>query len=154
MNEKIELLAEERIEDFSNFVGKVFDEFVAKDYSLQGNATFHDFIRVEEIRKRFWNGNFYLVYEIDGQIAGAVELRDRKHICLLFVDAEHQRKGIATRLFSEVKAYITSKDPEIKAIEVNSSPYAKDIYKKLGFTEKSDLKEQNGIKYYELEYYL
>jgi len=51
-----------------------------------------------------------------------------------------------------VKAHIKSKEPEIKAIEVNSSPYAKDIYKNLGFTEKSGLKEQNGIKYYELEY--
>lgn len=127
---------------------------MATDYNSAGNVTFHDFIKVEEIRKRHKNGNFYLVYEINGFIVGAIELRYRKHICLLFVDKEHQRSGIAKRLFSEVKAYIKSTEPEIKVIEVNSSPYAKVIYKKLGFSEKLGLKEKNGIKYYELEYEL
>lgn len=93
-----------------------------------------------------------LIDEIDNQIIGALELRNLNHICLLFVDKKYQNKGIGKRLFKEAVEYIKKNDPKIKIVEVNSSPYAKEIYKRMGFRERSNLKEQNGIKYYELEY--
>jgi GNAT superfamily N-acetyltransferase len=151
---KILCLEKNGIVEFSRFVRQVFDEFVAIDYSAEGNATFYEFIREEEIGKRLRQGNYFLVYEVDNRIVGILELRDKKHICLLFVDKNYQGRGIAKELFKTTIAYIRENAPTIKIIEVNSSPYALEIYKKMGFIQKSNLKEQNGIKYNELEYEL
>ena len=44
----IEKLKIEEINQFSNMIINVFDEFVGKDYSKQGNDTFKDFIKPEK----------------------------------------------------------------------------------------------------------
>jgi len=152
MKHIIKQLKESQIEEFSKFIRLVFDEFVSIDYSAEGNATFYEYIEIKEIEKRFTQGNIFLIEENNNRIIGGIEIRNLNHICLLFVDKEFQNKGIAKALFKRALEYIREKDPNITFIEVNSSPYAKEIYKRMGFKEKSNLKETNGIKYYELVY--
>jgi len=151
-NPTMKKLDASRIGEFSDFVRKVFDEFVSADYCVEGNQTFYDFIAAEEVRKRFDHGNLFLIEESDGRIIGALELRDSNHISLLFVDKAFQRKGIGKKLFGAALTQVREKDPKVAFIEVNSSPFAKEIYEKMGFAAKSGLKEKNGIKYYELVY--
>lgn len=76
-----------------------------------------------------------------GKLIGVIATRNQgAHIALFFVDGRYQRKGVGRRLFSEClignkNAYIT----------VNSSVFAVDVYRKLGFIEIGECMEDSGI---------
>jgi GNAT superfamily N-acetyltransferase len=143
-------LQEEKIKEFSAFVKMVFDEFVAVDYSDEGNRTFYEYIKDDSIKERRNAGNILLTVEEDGNIIGAIEIRDLMHISLLFVDKRHQGKGIGEGLIDCGIARIRRENVDITFVEVNSSPSAKSIYERMGFRLQSGLMEKNGIKYYEM----
>jgi ribosomal protein S18 acetylase RimI-like enzyme len=146
------ILNYDKIEEFCTFVRTVYDEFVSGDYNDEGNTTFYNYIHVNEVRDRLKNGNIFYIAEDNHKIVGAIEIRNLNHISLLFVDKDYQKKGIAKKLFNYSLKKIIEYNNNIQNIEVNSSPYAKEIYKKIGFMERSELVEKNGIKYYEMEY--
>jgi ribosomal protein S18 acetylase RimI-like enzyme len=80
------------------------------------------------------------------KIVGVLAARDVCHICLLFVDSAYHRKGIARSLLEKMIPYC-KENGDCAEITVNSSPYAVEIYQKLGFhnTDKEQLK--NGIRF-------
>ena len=132
-----------------DLVNRVFSEFVAVDYSEQGNKTFNDYLKIkyDEVlndtqtgRKKIWG------YYQNGEIIGVVAIRDTSHIALMFVDKQHHRKGISKLLFDSVLEY-TEKNEEVTQITVNSSPYAVPVYERLGFIKTDEQQEQNGIIY-------
>ena len=133
----IHMLKETQIDEFSKFIKIIFDEFVAGDYSSEGNKTFYDYIKVEDIKKRLKQGNIFFVEELNNKIISGLEIRNLNHICLLFVDKEFQNKGFARKIFKTTLEYIQKQDQNVSFIEVNSSPFAKEIYKRMGFEEKS-----------------
>lgn len=117
----------------------VFMQFEAPDYSNQGIKTFVDFIHnQEEIDKLDFFGAFK-----DDEIVGVVATRNNgNHIALLFVDGKHHREGIGRKLFET----ISQKSLEGR-ITVNSSPYAVEFYKKMGFIPNSEEQITDGIRY-------
>lgn len=121
---------------------EVFMEFEAPDYTQEGIKEFGDFLNnQEEIEKL----EFYGALD-QGFILGVLAMR-QKHISLLFVKKECHRKGIAKRLFSYMLEQLKS-----DTITVNSSPYAQQIYEKLGFV-KTDMEQiTNGIRYIPMIY--
>ena len=132
-----------------DLVNRVFSEFVAVDYSEQGNKTFNDYLKIkyEEVtndvasgHKKIWG------YYQNGEIIGVIATRDISHIALMFVDKHHHKKGIARQLYETVLSEIR-KNPGVTRVTVNSSPYAADVYERLGFTKTDGLQEQNGIIY-------
>ena len=145
----IKELGKNEIKQALDLVNRVFTEFVAVDYSEQGNKTFNDYLKVklEEItndvqtgHKRIWG--FYQNEEIVGVIA----TRDISHIALMFVNKEHHRQGIARQLYSAVLSEIM-RNPDITQVTVNSSPYAVAVYEHLGFVKTGVQQEKNGIIY-------
>jgi GNAT superfamily N-acetyltransferase len=151
MNNKIIELSIDKIPEYSAFIKRVYDEFVAIDYNVLGNATFYKYIEVSEIIDRYTIGNLFYIAEFENKIIGAIEVRNLNHISLFFVDRKYQQKGIGKELFKTILKIVKDKS---SFIEVHSSPYAKDIYSKMGFTLESELLEQNGIKYYKMTYYI
>lgn len=118
-------------------VWEVFMEFEAPDYSQEGINEFRSFLdNQDEMEKlRFWgalNGD---------KMVGILAMR-QDHICLLFVRKEFHRQGIAKKLFCYMLYQIES-----DRITVNSSPYALEIYGKLGFTATNTEQITNGIRY-------
>jgi hypothetical protein len=68
---------------------RVFLQFEAPDYIPEGIAEFMKYIEPESIEQRQHNGYYFsLVCRVDGEIAGIIEMRDFKHMCLLFVDSD------------------------------------------------------------------
>jgi predicted GNAT family N-acyltransferase len=131
----------------AKMIKEVFDEFVAPDYSAEGNEFFYSFVLAEKIAERAANGNIICCAVCCDEIVGMIEVRDNFHICLLFVKKENMRNGIAGKLFEKVIEQIRLSNDCIKFIEVNASPYSLEIYKKLGFSVTGDIRETNGIKY-------
>jgi ribosomal protein S18 acetylase RimI-like enzyme len=147
MNE-ITILEKSRVKEFYDLVRDVYNEFVSKDYSDIGNKTFFEYVNTIEIEKRMNEGNWFYVCIKDSKIVGVLEVRNKNHIALFFVDNKYQKQNIGRDLFNYYLKDLQSKKVNIDYIEVNSSIYAKEIYMKLGFKLESDLQETNGIKYY------
>jgi GNAT superfamily N-acetyltransferase len=148
-----EKLKIEEINLFSIMVNNVFQEFVGKDYSEEGNNTFMDYIEPKNILERLKNenNNFYVAKHND-EIIGAMEIKNKDHISLFFLMKKYHGKGIGKKLFGNYIKTLKQNNSEIKTITVNSSFYGEKIYEKLGFIKTEEAQEKNGIKYIPMEY--
>ncbi|WP_302269792.1 GNAT family N-acetyltransferase [Alistipes finegoldii] len=115
---------------------------------------FHRFIAPEALTEQFRTGALMLwgAFRQD-TLAGVAAVRNRSHISLLFVDASCHRQGIARALFNAVRDFCRT-DPAVSRITVNSSPYAVEIYRRLGFTATDAERVTDGIRFTPMTYLL
>ncbi|MEE3468118.1 MAG: GNAT family N-acetyltransferase [Eubacterium sp.] len=137
-----------QLRDALELVWEVFSEYEAPDYEEMGVKTFQHFIeyhamveKVESGEMKFWGcyQNSYLV--------GVIAIRPGQHISLLFVRGQFHHLGIASRLVRIAIAAIRDAGPELPAVTVNSSPYAVEFYKKIGFEPIDSEQKKDGIRY-------
>ena len=76
---------------------------------------------------------FVIIAKSQEKIAGIIEVRNYKHLSLLFVLREFQLKGISKELLRRSIEICLINKPNLQQITVNSSPNAVNIYEKLGF---------------------
>ena len=132
-------------------IRKVYDEFVAKDYSNEGNQFFYDWIAPSKIAKRQLNIVNLWVARREDALIGMIEIRDNRFLSLLFVDKAFQGQGIAKQLFSEALKEVLQRDATLDKFYVHASPFSIPIYRKMGFKETAGFCEENGIKYVPME---
>ncbi len=122
---------------------KVFCEFEAPDYTENGVETFKKFLKNStKDESLVFYGEFS-----DGELRGVLALGKGCHLTMLFVKKEHHRKGIAKKLFHYIKERCNA-----ERITVNSSPYAVEVYKRLGFEATESEKEIDGIRFTPMVY--
>lgn len=121
---------------------EVFLEFEAPDYSQEGIDEFRSFLDKQDEM----GGLRFFGALVQDRMAGILAMR-QEHISLLFVKKEFHRQGIARNLFRYMLDQIKS-----DRITVNSSPYALEIYGKLGFTVVDPEQITNGIRYTPMVY--
>jgi GNAT superfamily N-acetyltransferase len=154
-------LKENDIKEAMELVWEVFSRFEAPEYLQKGIDEFRKFIEPETIVKRMDSGELRLwgcFYS--GRIVGVAAAKSFEeepfkgglwsgsHVSLLFVKEEYQRRGIARRLFGAVRQACAVAGE----ITVNSSPYAVEAYKHLGFVPVDDEKTLNGIRFTPMKY--
>ncbi|PKP20081.1 MAG: hypothetical protein CVU05_09865 [Bacteroidetes bacterium HGW-Bacteroidetes-21] len=132
-------------------IKKVYDDFVAVDYSDNGNLFFYNWIQPSKIalRQEIQN-NLWVAYD-EKRMVGMIEIRENKNISLLFVDKEYQGQGIARMLFQVALNISFERDPCLKTYYVHASPFSIPIYEKLGFVAQDEMKIEHGIKYLPME---
>lgn len=124
-------------------VRKVFMEFEAPDYSQEGVEEFFKSVCDEDYLSKL---KAYGAWR-DGELAGIIAVRNEgTHIALFFVDGKYQRQGIGKRLFQAVLDNCKS-----DKMTVNSSPYAVEVYHKLGFRDTDKEQTVNGIRFTPME---
>jgi GNAT superfamily N-acetyltransferase len=144
----VEKLDEKEVNLFSNIVNNVFNEFVGKDYSEEGNKSFKEYIKPQNIIERLNNkDNYFFIAKYNNEIIGMLEIRNNDHIALFFVRKEFHNKGVGKILLNNYITIIRQENTGINTITVNSSIYAEKIYSKLGFIRTDEIKEKDGIKY-------
>lgn len=132
----------------SALVWEVFREYVAPGYSMEGIESFKRFVMAGSLRQSVESGRFFIICcRKDGDLAGVISVRDLSHISLLFVKKDCQGMGIAKELFKRALKKIEETAPDICEITVNSSPYAVDIYKRLGFKTAGEPTTRDGITF-------
>jgi GNAT superfamily N-acetyltransferase len=96
----IDYLKMKEIDFVSNMITNIFDEFVGRDYSEEGNNTFKDYIKPENILNRL-NGasSLFYVAKYENKIIGMLEIKNNDHISLFFIKKDFHGKGIGKRLF-------------------------------------------------------
>lgn len=139
------------VKEVSELVWHVFSEFVAPAYSDEGIETFRKFIAVEQLTQNVDSGSIDIYgCLVDRKIVGIVAARKPNHICLFFVDKTYHGQGIARNLFTLLKENLAQNDE--KYITVNSSPYAVEMYKRLGFKPLDEEQLKDGIRYTPMRY--
>lgn len=118
----------------------VFLEFEAPDYTKEGVKEFKR--TIEDIH---WGEerDFYGAFEENEALLGVIATKDTTHIALFFVDGKHHKQGIGRKLFDKVEELNQS-----GFFTVNSSPYAHNFYKHLGFEDTNIEQCVNGLKFY------
>jgi len=138
----------------NQLITNTFTQFVAFEYSKEGQNTFLDYISLEKTVARQHNHSIYIAIDNSThQIIGAIELREFRHVSLLFTHQNHLGKGIGKALFQKGKAICQTENPNLKTITVFSSPYAVDIYKKLGFETTDVETTKNGLRFTPMSFY-
>ena len=141
--ERKNALSTKELEELTNLVIETFDEFVGIDYSEKGKDSFYKFISNGNIFTNMLLAHEFLITaKFNEQIVGVITTRDRAHISLLFVHKDYHKQGISRNLVDSLLNL-----SEENSITVNSSPYALEIYRKMGFVVQEELQEKDGIKF-------
>lgn len=125
-------------------VWEVFLEYEAPEYSKEGVGEFLGSIHDAAYVSMLSMYGAFTENELMGMIASRA---GGSHIALFFVKGEYQGQGIGRQLFEAVKA-----DCKDKCITVNSSPFAVEIYKNLGFCAVDKEQVVNGLRFTPMEY--
>lgn len=141
----IKKISENEIKETLELVLRVFLQYEAPDYSDEGIESFK---RTALYNQAFISSlTMYGAYDND-KITGMIATRNNgNHIALFFVDSQYQQKGIGKMLFQTMLAQSTAGE-----ITVNSSPYAKEVYHHLGFTDTAQEQCADGIRYIPMVY--
>ena len=143
---KIKRILNEEMKRALDLVWKVFLEYEAPDYTEEGIKEFKKTIDdTDWIRAR----DFYGAYDENGKIIGVIATKDTTHIALFFVDGNYHKQGIGRKLYDKIK-----KKKKKGFFTVNSSPYAHEVYKHLGFVDINTEQCVNGLTFYPMKTYL
>ena len=118
---------------------RVFMRFEAPDYSPDGVETFRNTLAEEGFLDRI---TCYGAFEGNVLVGMLATRSDGLHITLFFVEEPYQRRGIGQMLFEQAQAQVTGLE-----MTVNSSPYAVQVYKRLGFKEVTKEQLMHGIRF-------
>jgi GNAT superfamily N-acetyltransferase len=128
-----------------NLVARSFNEYIAPGFSEEGIEEFFKYSNPRAFKRRLESGYFTMVAESGGKLAGMIEMRENKHISMLYVDKAYHRKGVAKELVRQAMEEISSNNESPKDITVNSSRYAVPFYERLGFIQYEDEKSIYGV---------
>ncbi len=135
------------VEPVIELVMKVFNEFVAPDFSSEGIASFADWANRGALAARLRQGSVAFVALEEDRIVGIIEWVQPDHLAMLFVEAATHDEGIGRRLFEESLREILALRPDLQNVRVHASRYAVSFYRCLGFREVGPEQEQDGIRY-------
>ncbi|HGM5921024.1 TPA: GNAT family N-acetyltransferase [Stenotrophomonas maltophilia] len=122
-----------------------FNEAVAPTLSATGIATFGSVAATDAFGARLRGDNLILVAEQEARVVGVVELKEGRHLAMLFVDPACQGQGIGHALFEAVL-------PQVRGpmLTVRASLNAVPTYLRYGFVLDGDIGEFNGLVYQQM----
>ena len=131
--------------EVSNLVARSFNEFIAPDFPDEGIEEFFRYSNPRALIKRSEGNHFVLVAEAEGTIAGMIEIREMKHVSMLFVDKAFQRRGIGKELLRAALDRIKAGSRPPRKVTVHSSRFALPFYESLGFVRIEEEKIIHGV---------
>lgn len=134
----IRCLTPEQLPAACDLVWQVFCRFEAPEYPEEGIAEFRKTLEnMDALRHMPFYGAFHR-----GELVGVLAMRKPQHISLFFVKEAWHRQGVGRLLFDAMR-----QDYAGPAFTVNSSPYAVEVYRRLGFVPTDTEQLTNGIRY-------
>jgi GNAT superfamily N-acetyltransferase len=125
-------------------------EFIVHESSPEGACTFLRENDEEGIRRYIAMGHVYHVAEADGEIAGFIAVREKKHLFHMFVGVKWQRQGLGRRLWEVARAQAIA-DGGSGSFTVNASNYALPMYAALGFARTAPMQCVKGLYFNPME---
>lgn len=129
-------------------VERVFMQSEASEFSQPGVSRFLSYVNPVRMAERVAQDlSFVLVSAAADIPVGMVEVRNYSHIALLYVDDEHQRRGLASQLLDQAISMCREKNPALRRITVNASPIGLPVYARWGFHPIGDELEMDGVRF-------
>lgn len=122
-----------------------FTAAVAPSLGEHGIATFRSVAAVDAFAARLQNDNHILVAEREGQLLGVIELKEGRHLAMLFVDPASQGQGIGHALLQAVLPGVRAPVMTVRA-SLNAVP----AYLRYGFVLDGDVGDHNGLVYQQM----
>ncbi|WP_346286843.1 GNAT family N-acetyltransferase [Zoogloea sp.] len=119
-----------------------FARSVADTVSEEGVSTFSRVADGGAFLGRMKVDNLMLVAEDDEAIRGVIELKEGRHLAMLFVAPDYQRKGVGKRLLSAALDHA-----RVNTVTVRASLSSVPAYKKYGFECTGEVGESAGLTY-------
>lgn len=138
----IRKLENKDVEAVSELCMASFSKSVAASLSEEGVATFSKIAASDAFHHRMTEDNVMLVAQCDGKIEGVIELKEGRHVAMLFVDPDRQMKGVGRELLASALTYA-----RVDTVTVSASLSSVVAYKKYGFECKGDVAESAGLIY-------
>jgi len=135
-------MEERDVEAVVQLIELSFGEAVAPTFSDEGVNRFMSGVSVHAIEQRLKAGSLFVVCRDNDLIRGMGEIRNGNHLNLLFVHPEEKNKGIGRRLFANLL-----ERAQCQMVTVNASLNAIAAYRALGFIDRSQDQEKQGIKF-------
>lgn len=143
---KIRAIVERDTEAVSAVCMASFSKSVADTLSEEGISTFAKIAASDAFLKIMKEDNLILVAECNGEIEGVIELKEGRHVAMLFVKPEMQMKGIGRKLLSSALTCA-----KFDTVTVSASLSSVPAYKKYGFELKGNIAESAGLVYQPME---
>jgi GNAT superfamily N-acetyltransferase len=128
----------------SALVQSSFRAFVAPDWEPGACESLLADTSTEKLAVRIAESALTLVHENNDQILGVILLARPTLVQLCFVAPGHLGYGIGRSLWEAARARIEERFPEVKTVELNSSPCAVLAYRALGFYPISEPFQRRG----------
>jgi len=133
--------------DISELISGLSDRFITDAFSPTGREHLLSTMTPQAIEKFIQTGYRYHIAEMNGSLVGVVAVRDNKHLYHLFVAEEYQRQGIAKKLWQLAMEECLA-NGNTEEFTVNSSEYAQDVYKRLGFVARPGPRVKEGVVFF------
>ena len=132
----------------ARLVASVFQKCVAPLYGREGIREFMSYASPEAFAQRLRADHVgFVVVDEPAAILGVVEIRANRHISLLFVEAESQRRGIGRRLVAAAIEACKAARPDLTTVSVHASPNSVKAYERFGFVATEPEQEKKGIRF-------
>lgn len=119
-----------------------FMQAVAPSLSAQGIATFGAVAAQDAFAQRMTQDNAMWVFDQDGTLNGVAELKQGRHVALLFVAPGCQRQGVGRALMETLIAHARAPEVTVSA-SLNSVP----AYQRYGFVCAGPVGQASGLLY-------
>ncbi|WP_336391137.1 GNAT family N-acetyltransferase [Gallaecimonas xiamenensis] len=136
----IRQLEERDLEAASAVCMAAFLGSVAATLAAEGLETFKTIAAPGAFRSRMQQDNLILVAEHQGQVAGLIELKEGRHLAMLFIAPQWQQKGLGRQLLAAVLPHARGDEVTVRA-SLSSVP----AYQKYGFVCQGEVGQVAGL---------
>ena len=134
------------LEQASRVCMAAFMGSVAESLPALGVATFSRIASVEGFRARMAQDTLMFAYAQEERIIGIAELKEGRHVAMLFVDPAAQQQGIGKALMAAM-----IEQARVEVLTVSASLSSVPAYERYGFACSADAAESSGLRYQPME---
>jgi GNAT superfamily N-acetyltransferase len=142
---EVRLMRPEEAPAVSAMVSEAFQQSLGPGQSEEARQEFLTYTAPDQLLERSRRGNQILIAEVEGRIAGTLEVRPPSHVAQLFIAASYQGQGIAQALVDA--AFPDSLTASGLTVTVNAPPEAVTTYARLGFRVIAAEQMRNGVRF-------
>lgn len=143
---QIRTLTHDDLSSASALCMDAFMQTVAPSLSAQGVETFANVAAAQAFAERMQGDNLLLVCVAGEAITGLIELKEGRHVAMLFVAPGWQRRGIGRRLMNAALEHARA---EVVTVRASLSSVA--AYEHYGFLQAGEVGEFAGLVYQPME---
>ena len=139
-------LTHDDLDTASTLCMAAFMASVAPSLGDEGIATFRKIAAADAFAARMTQDNTLLLAEIENRVVGLIELKQRRHIAMLFIAPHQQRSGVGRRLVAAALKQVRG-----DRVTVSASLPSVPAYLDYGFHCSGDVAESAGLVYQPME---